>query len=120
MGCSFGDLRLLLLEQGRLVDEDRGGLGATLGGIMLRLGSTFRAAISINHVDHGGLHGLVPIEVGLPHAMDRIKFAEVMSTIKARETVASYQMWGRTESRRNFVKQFAGDRRPFGSMLGIF
>jgi hypothetical protein len=30
----FGELRLLVLEQGCLVDGDRGGMGATLGSIM--------------------------------------------------------------------------------------
>jgi hypothetical protein len=37
--CSFGDLTLLVLEQGCLVDGDWGGMGATLGSIMLRLGA---------------------------------------------------------------------------------
>jgi hypothetical protein len=57
-------------------------LGATLGGIMLLLGAPFRATTSIDHVGHGGVHGLVPIEVGLPYASGRIRIATSMNETK--------------------------------------
>jgi hypothetical protein len=82
MGRSFGDLRLLLLKQRCLVDGDSGGMGATLGGIMLLLGATFRATTSFDHVGHGGVHGLVLIEVGLPYASGWIRIATSMNETK--------------------------------------
>jgi hypothetical protein len=46
---------------------------------MLRLGATFRAATAIDHVVHGGIHGIGPIEVGPPHAWGRISIPNSMN-----------------------------------------
>jgi hypothetical protein len=79
-------------------------MGATLGGMLCP-----GAALSIDHVRHGGLYGFVAIVVGLPHmSWGRIRMNKSMEASKGAENV-SYRVQVQIGSARNSVEQVAGD-----------